>query len=219
MAKTFLRVIQTLYPYQIKKGPEARIVNQFGQWTAVYFEDNRWGSHIALVKGEVSSLRGEKAVFLRIDSGCYTGAVLGDLQCDCVQQLHQAMRIIRRVKLGLVVFIPGHEARGYGLLAKLKSFGIQNKDRVGTVTAFKKLGLNPPDIRSYEGVAIIIKRLGINSVNLLSNNPNKVNQLRKYGIKVDKMIPVLIKPTKFTRIHLKEKEEKLGHRGLITKFH
>jgi 3,4-dihydroxy 2-butanone 4-phosphate synthase/GTP cyclohydrolase II len=79
--------------------------------------------------------------------------------------------------------------------------------------------LNPPDIRSYEGVAFIIKKLGIVSVNLLSNNPDKVKQLKRYGIKVNKMVPILIKPTRFTRIHLKEKEEKLGHRGLITRFH
>jgi len=219
MAKTVLRVIPTFYPYKIKKGPEAKIINQFGEWTAIYFEDNRWGSHIALIKGEMNSLKGKEAVFLRIDSGCYTGAVLGDLQCDCVQQLHEAMSIIKRLKSGLIIFIPGHEARGYGLLSKLQSFRIQDREKVGTVTAFRKLGLNPPDIRSYEGVALIVNKLGIVSVNLLSNNPNKVSQLRKYGIKVNKMIPILIRPTKLTRIHLKEKEEKLGHRGLITKFH
>lgn len=219
MANTLPRIIPVLFPYQVKKGPEAKVFNRFGEWAILFFEDNRWGPHIVLIKGEKKSLRDKKNVLLRIDSGCYTGAVLGDLQCDCVPQLHKAMKIINKFGLGLIIFIPGHEARGYGIKEKMKSFRIQEKEKVGTVTAFKRLGLNPPDIRSYEGVAYIIKNLKISSINLLSNNPQKKKELNKYGVNVNKIIPLLIQPNRFTRIHLREKEEKLGHLGLITRFH
>lgn len=205
--------------YYIQRGPKSKITNDYGRWSAVYFEDNRWGAHIALIKGKVKNLEGKKNVLLRIDSGCYTGAVLGDLHCDCVSQLHQAMKLINSGGSGLVIFIPGHEARGYGLARKIKSLQVQEKQKVGTVSAFKKLGFVPPDIRSYEGAAVIIKKLKINSVDLLTNNPDKESQLKKYGIKIGKTSPLLIKPTKLTMVHLKEKEEKLGHRGLTTKFH
>lgn len=213
------KIVPALFPYRMGKGPEATIISKFGKWQALYFEDNRWGAHIALIRGTKDSVENKENVLLRIDSGCYTGAVLGDLQCDCVQQLHKAMRIINHKGTGLIIFIPGHEARGYGLKEKIKSFRIQEKDHVGTVTAFKKLGLNPPDIRSYEGVAHIIRRLKILSIDLLTNNPSKKNELRKYRILVKKSIPLLIRPTKLTRVHFKEKEEKLGHSGLLTKWH
>lgn len=219
MTNSFPRIIPALFPYQMRKGPKAKIINKFGLWTAIFFEDNRWGTHIALLKGTVDKLKKESNVLVRIDSGCYTGAVLGDLQCDCVQQLRRAMKIISHFGLGLIVFVPGHEARGYGLKEKIKSFRVQESQKVGTVTAFRKLGLNPPDIRSYEGVACIIQGLKIASISLLTNNPNKRKELKKYGIKVNRLIPLRIRPTKLTRIHLKEKEEKLGHSGLITKFH
>jgi len=159
---------------------------------------------VALVMGDVRS----GTPLVRIHSQCLTGDVFGSLRCDCRQQLEMALEMIAKLGAGVLIY-EQQEGRGIGLMAKLQAYALQDKG-LDTVEANEELGFRA-DQREFEMPAEILNALGIHSVRLLSNNPDKVAALERAGIVVAERVPCEVAPTEHTEDYLKTKREKLGH--------
>ncbi len=178
---------------------------KYGKFKLIVYRsilDNK--EHIALVKGKIEK---EKPILTRIHCQCQTGEVFFSLKCDCREQLKESLRLISKKKRGILIYL-SQEGRGIGLANKIKAYLLQEKG-LDTVEANKALGF-PPDLRDYEISAQILKDLGANKIELLTNNPQKIENLEKMGIKVIKRIPLFC-PSKTNKEYLKTKKEKLGH--------
>jgi GTP cyclohydrolase II len=159
---------------------------------------------IALVMGEIQS----KPPLVRIHSQCLTGDVFGSLRCDCRQQLEMALAMIAAQGAGVLIY-EQQEGRGIGLMAKLQAYELQDSG-LDTVEANEKLGFKA-DHRKFVLPAEILKHLGVKSVRLLSNNPDKVAALEHAGIQVVERVPCEVSPNSHAEQYLKTKKEKLGH--------
>ncbi len=160
---------------------------------------------LAIVWGDLGSI---PAPLVRVHSSCFTGDVLDSLRCDCGDQLHMAMRMINAEGTGAVVYLP-QEGRGIGLLAKLKAYQLQDQG-YDTVEANHKLGFKA-DSRDY-GIGLqILKDLGLSSVRLLTNNPQKINAFPGFDLTVVEQIPIIAPPEKQREFYLATKRDKLGH--------
>ena len=167
--------------------------------------------HIALVYGDVS---GPGPVLTRVHSECLTGDVFGSQRCDCGPQLHEALDLIVQEGRGVVVYLRGHEGRGIGLLAKLQAYSLQDQGR-DTVDANLDLGL-PADARHYGAATQILKDLGVQSVRLMTNNPDKTSSLEAYGIPVAERVALTPRPN-HNIAYLTAKRDRMGHElpGLV----
>lgn len=148
-------------------------------------------------------------ILVRIHSQCLTGDAFYSLKCDCREQLEQSMKIISQNKNGLIIYL-NQEGRGIGLSNKIKAYQLQDKG-LDTVEANKALGF-APDVRDYQIAAEILKDLKADKIILLTNNPNKIEQLKTYGISVIDSLPLESSPNKINFPYLKTKKQKLGHR-------
>jgi GTP cyclohydrolase II len=185
---------------------KANFPTRRGTFTIYGFYDSREAKeHTAVVRGDVE---GMEKVPVRVHSECHTGDVWGSLRCDCRDQLEAALDYIGKRPRGAVIYLK-QEGRGIGLLNKIKAYQLQDLG-LDTVEANQYLEL-PVDARDYKVAAKIIELLKIKSVSLLTNNPDKIEQLRAEGIEVAERIPVVIEPTKFSRGYLDVKKEKMGH--------
>ncbi len=179
---------------------------RYGDFKLVLFEDLiTKDSHIAVVKGVVKNRRN---VLVRVHSSCETGDIFHSLRCDCGDQLETALKAVGKAEQGVVLYIH-QEGRGIGLANKLKAYRLQEKG-MDTVEANKALGFGP-DLRDYGIGAQMLSELGIKSINLMTNNPGKINGLESYGLKVTKRVPLEISPSKSNEKYLKTKKEKMGH--------
>lgn len=161
---------------------------------------------LAIVWGDLQSV---PAPLVRVHSSCFTGDVLDSLRCDCGDQLHMAMRMINTEGTGAVIYLP-QEGRGIGLLAKLKAYQLQDQG-YDTVEANHKLGFKA-DSRDY-GVGLqILKDLGLSSVRLLTNNPQKINAFPGFDLTVVEQIPIIAPTEKQREFYLATKRDKLGHK-------
>jgi len=160
---------------------------------------------IAVVHGD---LRHTKAPLVRVHSQCLTGDVFTSRRCDCRAQLELSLRKIARAPAGVLLYLP-QEGRGIGLINKIKAYALQDSG-LDTVEANRRLGF-AADTREYEFAAEALKALGLTSVCLLSNNPDKVQQLERAGIRVAKRVPCRPRVTHHSRSYLLTKREKLGH--------
>jgi 3,4-dihydroxy 2-butanone 4-phosphate synthase/GTP cyclohydrolase II len=167
--------------------------------------------HIALVKGEVA---GKENVPVRIHSECFTGDVLGSRRCDCGEQLAMAMQYINEAGFGVVIYLR-QEGRGIGLLKKLQAYNLQDQG-MDTVDANIHLGYLA-DEREYDVAALILKSLGIKSVELMTNNPKKIEALTKLGIHVARRIPIEVVAHDDNVGYLKTKAKKMAHLLFDTK--
>ncbi len=182
-----------------------KLPSDYGEFTAIGFIDPENGKeHIALTKGDI---KGEN-ILTRIHSECLTGDVLGSKRCDCGNQLHKALKTIEENGKGILLYMR-QEGRGIGLFNKLKAYELQEHG-FDTVDANRKLGF-PDDMRDYKVAAGILKKLGVKSVRLMTNNPDKVKQVEKYGIKVSERKPLEIKSNDIDRKYLKVKATRMGH--------
>jgi 3,4-dihydroxy 2-butanone 4-phosphate synthase/GTP cyclohydrolase II len=162
------------------------------------------GETIALVKGDVS----EGDCLVRIHSECLTGDVFHSLRCDCGDQLENSLKIIDRAGKGVLIYMRGHEGRGIGLINKLMAYKLQEEGK-DTVEANLELGF-PSDLRSYGIAAQILMDLGIKNVVLMTNNPLKIEELKKYDLNVKRM-EIEVEPSSENVEYLKAKKEKMGH--------
>ncbi len=161
--------------------------------------------HIALVKGQIKP---EDEVLVRVHSQCLTGDVFASERCDCGEQLHKAMDMIRKEGKGVILYMK-QEGRGIGLINKLKAYELQDKG-LDTVEANIKLGFKP-DLRDYGIGAQILVDLGVRKMRLMTNNPKKIVGLEGYGLKVVERVPIETRPTERNIVYLKTKKKKLGH--------
>ena len=171
----------------------------------VYRNDFDHHEHMALVAGDIS---GEEPVTVRAHSQCLTGDVFGSTRCDCGEQLRLAVEIISREERGVIVYMH-QEGRGIGLANKVLAYELQDQGR-DTVEANLELGFGE-DLRDYGITAQILKDLGIHRVRLLTNNPQKVESLERYGVKVVERRPIEIAPHDDNIAYLRTKRRKLGH--------
>jgi 3,4-dihydroxy 2-butanone 4-phosphate synthase/GTP cyclohydrolase II len=144
-----------------------------------------------------------------VHSECLTGDVFGSERCDCGPQLDEALRAIVAEGRGVVVYLRGHEGRGIGLVAKLQAYQLQDGGR-DTVDANLDLGL-PADARHYGTATQVLRDLGISSVRLMTNNPDKTASLEDFGIHVAERVPLAVRPTAHNEAYLRTKAERMGH--------
>jgi GTP cyclohydrolase II len=160
---------------------------------------------VAIVRGNVT---GKKAPLVRVHSQCLTGDVFTSERCDCRAQLEFSLRKISKEPSGVLLYLP-QEGRGIGLLNKLKAYELQDRG-LDTVEANRRLGF-AADTRDYEFAAEALKALGARRVRLLSNNPDKVEQLERAGIRVAERVPCRPRTSRHSREYLRVKKDKLGH--------
>src|SRR5580704_13812154 len=187
----------------------AKLPTRFGPFEILGIEGrNPQESAVALVHGRVSSLSRGKAPLVRIHSQCLTGDVLASERCDCRAQLEFSLRRIAAAPSGILLYLP-QEGRGIGLINKLKAYELQDAG-LDTVDANRRLGF-ADDARDYAFAAEALKALGLRDVRLLSNNPDKVTQLERSGIRIVKRVPCRPRTSKHSRAYLRTKKDKLGH--------
>jgi 3,4-dihydroxy 2-butanone 4-phosphate synthase/GTP cyclohydrolase II len=168
--------------------------------------------HLALVLGDVT---GPEPVLTRVHSECLTGDVFGSHRCDCGPQLDEALEKVVEEGRGVVVYLRGHEGRGIGLVAKLQAYALQDAGR-DTVDANLDLGL-PADARHYGAASQILRDLGVESVRLLTNNPDKTEALEEFGVPVKERLPIITRPNDHNLAYLETKRDRMGHQlpGLV----
>ncbi len=189
---------------------ETRLPTAFGDFRAFGYRISVDGSeHVALVHGDLDALREDVPVLTRVHSECLTGDVFGSQRCDCGPQLDEALERIVAEGRGVVVYLRGHEGRGIGLVAKLQAYQLQDGGR-DTVDANLDLGL-PADARHYAAASQILRDLGVTSVRLLTNNPDKTHNLEAYGVPVAEQVPLSSHPTDDNLTYLRTKRDRMGH--------
>jgi len=184
----------------------ADLPSRFGQFQVVAFWNNRDGKeHVAILHGNPV---GREDVPTRVHSECLTGDALGSLRCDCRDQLEVALRAIAGHDCGLVLYLR-QEGRGIGLLNKLRAYGLQDRG-LDTVEANVALGFRD-DEREYSIAAHMLHSLKVRSVRLLTNNPRKIEDLTRLGVRISGRLPHVIPPNEFNRFYLETKRDKSGH--------
>lgn len=161
--------------------------------------------HIAMVMGNVE---GRRNVPVRVHSECLTSEVFGSLKCDCREQLERAQAEVARRGVGIVLYLR-QEGRGIGLANKIRAYALQAMG-ADTIEANEMLHL-PVDARQYDVAAAMLAKLGVQSVELMTNNPDKIDQLRALGVAVEKRIPVLVAANPFSAGYLDVKRRRMAH--------
>jgi GTP cyclohydrolase II len=190
----------------INRRVAARIPTRYGTFQLILFTSNFDDKEqLAFVMGDIQD---KDDVLLRVHSECFTGDVLGSVRCDCGEQLDHALQMIAQARRGVVLYLR-QEGRGIGLLDKLRAYNLQDEG-FDTVEANLKLG-HQPDERDYTLAALMIRDLGIRSVNLVTNNPKKISELRGLGIVVRQRTPIEVPPRPENFDYLHTKARRMDH--------
>jgi GTP cyclohydrolase II len=184
----------------------AKLPTRFGEYQAVAFEncvDHQ--DHAAFVHGDVFE---QENVPVRVHSECLTGDAIGSLRCDCRDQLMESLARIGKMERGVVLYLR-QEGRGIGFVNKIRAYQLQDAG-YDTVQANEMLGFRP-DERDYEIAAHMLKALHVRSIEILTNNPAKVEDLTRHGIRITGRIPVEIPANEINRPYLETKRDRMGH--------
>ncbi len=184
----------------------ADLPTQFGEFQVIAFHTpGHGGEHAALVKGDV---RRRADVPVRIHSECLTGDVFGSRRCDCREQLEISLAEIQRRPRGILLYLR-QEGRGIGFENKIRAYRLQELG-LDTIEANQALGFRP-DERDYEVAARMLSVLGVRSIVLMSNNPAKIDDLRRHGVRVTGRIPIVVRPNRYNARYLETKRVRAGH--------
>ncbi len=184
----------------------ARIPTRYGTFQLMLFTNTHDGKeHLALIMGDIQD---RENVIVRVHSECFTGDVLGSLRCDCGEQLDRAMQMIAKAGQGVILYLR-QEGRGIGLLDKLRAYNLQDEG-LDTVEANLRLG-HQPDERDYTVAALMLKDLRIRSVNLITNNPKKISELKGLGVVVRQRTPIEVPPRPENLHYLRTKAARMDH--------
>jgi GTP cyclohydrolase II len=190
----------------VKVDAVADLPTRYGKFRIVAFWNNRDGKdHVAIVRGDVLGAAG---VPTRVHSECLTGDVMGSLRCDCRDQLEAAMRELGSAERGLLLYLR-QEGRGIGLANKVRAYALQDGG-LDTVDANLALGFRG-DERDYAIAAHMLVSLGVRSIRLMTNNPDKIAQLEAHGIRVAARVPHVMRPNEHNRLYLETKAVRCGH--------
>lgn len=186
---------------------EARLPTEHGVFNIRVFHESDTGlDHVALTMGDMT---GPDPVLMRVHSECLTGDAFGSLRCDCGPQLDAAMKAIADKGWGVILYLR-QEGRGIGLHAKIQAYHLQDQG-ADTLDANLMLGL-PGDARNYRIASTMLNAIGVSDVCLLSNNPDKAEQLENYGISVVERMPLVVGVGSSNRDYLQTKVERMGHK-------
>jgi len=184
---------------------ETTVPTTHGSFRMRAYHDRRTGAdHVAIVSGDPAA----EGALVRVHSECLTGEAFGSLKCECGPQLDTALDTIQRHG-GVVIYLRGQEGRGIGLVNKLRAYRLQ-EDGLDTLDANIALGL-PADARNYEAASAILDDLGMTSVRLLTNNPEKERQLTMHGVTVSERVPLIVGVGAFNEAYLNTKRDRMGH--------
>jgi len=184
----------------------AKFPTRYGNFTIHgYINKKNKEHHIALVLGDISD---SASVLVRVHSECLTGDALGSSKCDCGDQYDKAMRAIQKEGRGVLVYLR-QEGRGIGLINKLKAYALQDKG-MDTVEANLALGF-PPDHRDYTEGAEILVDLGVKKIRLMTNNPEKIAGLEKFGLEITERVVIETDDKEHCKHYMQTKKDKLGH--------
>ncbi|MFC7307634.1 bifunctional 3,4-dihydroxy-2-butanone-4-phosphate synthase/GTP cyclohydrolase II [Streptomyces monticola] len=191
----------------VRREAKVQLPTAHGEFTAYGYRSAVDGvEHVALVQGEIGD--GDD-LLVRVHSECLTGDVFHSLRCDCGPQLEASMERISAEGRGVVVYLRGHEGRGIGLLSKLRAYALQERGR-DTLDANLELGL-PADARDYAAGAQILADLGVRSLRLMTNNPDKSEALTAHGLKVTSREPMPVQAGEHNLRYLRTKRDRMGH--------
>ena len=183
-----------------------RMPTKYGEFKAYGYVNRLNGEHhVALVKGDIGD---GKNILCRVHSECLTGDTFGSLRCDCGQQFAAAMTQIEKEGRGILLYMR-QEGRGIGLINKLKAYELQEQG-MDTVEANLALGFRE-DQREYYIGAQILRHLGVKSMRLLTNNPDKVYQLKEFGLEIAERVPIQMDATAYDIRYLRTKRDRMGH--------
>lgn len=190
-----------------QKLTSSKMETVFGNFKIITYQSRvDYSYHIALVKGAV---RRERGVLVRVHSSCITGDIFHSLKCDCGFQLAEAMKRISKTGKGIIIYL-FQEGRGINIINKIGAYDLQNKG-LDTVEANEELGF-PPDTREYAAAKEILNDLGVESIRLMTNNPDKSNKLTDEGIVIEETVSLEIDPLKENKRYLRTKKDRMGHK-------
>ncbi|MCA0435263.1 MAG: 3,4-dihydroxy-2-butanone-4-phosphate synthase [Actinobacteria bacterium] len=198
----------TPVPGRVERRDEASLPTPYGLFRIVGYADRVTGAEIVALVGPLGAGGADRPPLVRVHSECLTGDAFASLRCDCGPQLQAAMAAVA-LEPGVVVYVRGHEGRGVGLLAKLAAYHLQDGG-ADTVDAQLRLGL-PVDDREYGGAAAVLADLGIETLVLLTNNPDKVDALRRAGLDVLDRRPLHVEANPANAGYLATKRDRMGH--------
>jgi GTP cyclohydrolase II/3,4-dihydroxy 2-butanone 4-phosphate synthase/GTP cyclohydrolase II len=192
----------------VTRAGRAWLPTEVGEFEAIAYSSPREDvEHLALVMGDVGAA---DAPLVRVHSECLTGDLAGSLRCDCGAQFRSALSAIADAGTGILIYLRGHEGRGIGLGHKLRAYELQQYEGLDTVDANVSLGL-PVDSRDYRAAGEILDDLGVRSVRLMTNNPDKSRALMDHGITVTERVAHESLPNPYNWSYLTAKRDRMGH--------
>ena len=192
----------------VSRYAESVVPTDYGPMSVVVYREPDGSEHVAVLYAGADAKADDEPYLVRVHSECWTGEVLHSHKCDCRAQLDTALRMIAESKRGVVIYLR-QEGRGIGLGNKIRAYALQEKG-LDTVDSNRALGFEV-DERSYDTAAAMLRDLGVTRVRLLTNNPAKVEGLRRGGVTVVERVPLVVEQTAQSAEYLAVKARRMGH--------